>query len=311
MMKISKSKRQLAQLLIDAGVKEFPNGADWAAQGSTDLKASFYSGYKPNRGFGEDAFCGNYCGRCHDVQLPSLINNWYQTVLSCDEFDQIVAEIVADAVRDADGWIEWSGGECPVGEGDRIDVKFSAGDKLFNVDSCWDWGEDVDGCNIIAYRLHKPEQVETVEYNDSGVVYTGPVQSAPQFCESVMRTIPEPEAKPTIDQLLQDWRNADDFAKRKQEEADEAAAMRDERWSAVQVRAGEIGVAVGLCESVAAEPEQVNPVKPVKPVMTGRFRNAKIGSPKHYIYNKGLSDEICDECGKRFGAHFDTDCNPR
>ena len=96
MMKISKSKRQLAQMLIDAGVKEFPNGADWAAQGSTDLKASFYSGYKPNRGFGEDAFCGNYCGRCHDVQLPSLINNWYQTVLSCDEFDQIVAEIVAE-----------------------------------------------------------------------------------------------------------------------------------------------------------------------------------------------------------------------
>lgn len=114
--------------------------------------------------------------------------------------------------------------------------------------------------------------------------------------------------KPTLDQLLQDWRNADDYAQRKQAEADEAAAMRDERWKAVQARAGEVGVTVGLCESVAADPEQV---KPVKPVMTGKFRNAKIGSPKHYISKKGWSDEICDECGKRFGAHFDTDCNPR
>ena len=60
---------------------------------------------------------------------------------------------------------------------------------------------------------------------------------------------PEPEAKPTIDQLLQDWRNADDYAKRKQAEADEAAAMRDERWNAVQARAGEIGVTVGRCDS--------------------------------------------------------------
>lgn len=292
MMKISKSKRQLAQMLIDAGVKVFPNGADWAAQGSTDLKASFYSGYKPNRGFGEGAFCGNYCGRCHDVQLPSLINNWYQTVLSCDEFDQIVAEIVADAVRDADGWIEWNGGKCPVGGDVLVCCKLRSGKvsiTTYHAGSL-SWRHNGNAADIIAYRLHKQ-------------------QPKPEFCESVMRTIPEPEAKPTIDRLLQDWRNADDFAKRKQAEADEAAAMRDERWQAVQDRAGEVGVTVGLCESVAAEPEQVKPAKPARPVMTGKFRNAKIGSPKHYISNKGWSGEICDECGRRFGEHFDTNCN--
>ena len=74
-------------------------------------------------------------------------------------------------------------------------------------------------------------------------LYPAP-DAKPELCESVMRTIPEPEAKPTIDQLLQDWRNADDFAKRKRAEADEAAAMRDERWEAVQGRAGEMGVTV-------------------------------------------------------------------
>lgn len=248
MMKISKSKHQLAQLLIDAGVKEFPNGADWAAQGSTDLKASFYSGYKPNRGFGEDALCGNYCGRCHDVQLPSLINNWYQTVLSRAEFDQIVA----DAVLDADGWIEWKGGECPVDVDALVCCKLRSGKVSITAyhAGILSWRNNGNAADIIAYRLHEPEQVETVEYNYPGVVYTGPVQS-----EFVV------DEKPTLDQLLQDWRNADDYAKRKQAEADEAAEMRDERWEAVQARAGEMGVTVGLCESVAAEPEQVKPVK--------------------------------------------------
>lgn len=165
------------------------------------------------------------------------------------------------------------------------------------------------GANIIAYRLHKPEQstVETRLADAVGIVKA----AAPALMSDEMKFTGDEvmgEIKPTLDQLLRDWRSADDFAKRKQAEADEAAAMRDERWSAVQARAGEVGVTVGLCESVAAEPEQV---KPVKPVMTGKFRNAKIGSPKHYISNKGWSDEICDECGKRFGAHFGTDCNPR
>lgn len=31
-MRISKSKRQLAQLLVEAGVAQFPEGANWAAQ---------------------------------------------------------------------------------------------------------------------------------------------------------------------------------------------------------------------------------------------------------------------------------------
>lgn len=221
MMKISKSKRQLAQLLIDAGVKEFPNGAAWAAQGSTDLKASFYSGYKPNRGFGEDAFCGNYCGRCHDVQLPSLINNWHQTVLSCDEFDQIVAEIVVDAVRDADGWIEWNGGDCPVDKYARIDIRMTGGTTHYDTDTNWGW--NADSFKITHYRLHKPQKSE------------------PQYCESVTRSIPEPIAAPTIEQLAADYRNAKDYAERKQLEADAAKVDADAKLKALEIAAEDLG----------------------------------------------------------------------
>lgn len=293
MMKISKCKRQLAQLLIEAGVTQFPHGAKWVAQCSKGKLASFYGGERPKHNRGESFHYGDYCGARHDVELPTLVQSWHQTVLSRAEFDQIVAETASDA----DGWIEWRGGERPVDVDALVCCKWRSGKVSITAyrAGSLSWRNNGNAEDIIAYRLHEPEQVETVEYNYSGVVYTGPVKS-----EFVV------DEKPTIDQLLQDWRNADDFAKRKQAEADEAAAMRDERWSAVQVRAGEVGVTVGLCESVAAEPEQVNPVKPV---MTGKFRNAKIGSPKHYISNKGWSDEICDECGKRFGAHFDTDCH--
>ena len=66
---------------------------------------------------------------------------------------------------------------------------------------------------------------------------------------------PMVEAKPTIDQLLQDWRNADDFAKRKQAEADEAGAMRDERWKVAQVKASELGVTIEVEAEKAEESE--------------------------------------------------------
>ena len=149
------------------------------------------------------------------------------------------------AAQDGDG----GGGECPVERESLVDYKLLSGGVCANGDAAgnliWRHGE-VGTSSIIAYRLHKPEQVETVEYNYLGVVYTGPVQS-----EFVV------DEKPTLDKLLQDWRNADDFAKRRQAEADEAAAMRDERWGAVQVRAGEMGVAVGRCDGMVDASELV------------------------------------------------------
>ena len=214
---ISKSKRQLAQLLTEAGVTQFPKGANWAAQCSKDTCASFYGGERPQHNRGESVHYGDYCGNRHDVKLPTLIPNWHQTVLSRDEFDQIVAETV---VPDSDGWVHISKAGCPVDPDDVIQVKFRNDDGSGLKPSkavVFSWAFDGSGCDVVAYRLHKPECVE-------------------------------PATTPTLDHLLQDWRNADDYAQRKQTEADEAASMRDERWQAVQARAGEMGVTVGRCE---------------------------------------------------------------
>lgn len=284
-MKISKSKRQLAQLLIEAGVKEFPNGANWAAQ---DRNASVtYFNDKPWR-------CGNSWEESGFESVGGFklegnaITGWHQTVLGRTEFNQIVAETSPDV----DGWIEWGGGDCPVDVDVLVCCKWRSGKLSITAyrAGSLSWRHNGNAADIIAYRLHKPERAECDDgdwiewkskfYGDMpvaadsevdilmrGVIYHRytagcwkhwgsttkyrvykPERRTMEFCESVTRTIPEPTTTPALDQLLQDWRNADDFAKRKQAEADEAAAMRDEWWNAVHARAGEIGVTVGRCE---------------------------------------------------------------
>ena len=146
-------------------------------------------------------------------------------------------------VPDADGWIEWRGGECPV-DGD-VNVKFWSGTiketpisahKLY-------WGHDGDISDIIAYRLHK--------------------QAKPEFCESVMRTIPEPGsidglcAKVTIEQLASDYRNKLDYANRKQDEADKASMESDAALSQLEDAIAAIGFVITPLAPTEKEPELV------------------------------------------------------
>ena len=65
---------------------------------------------------------------------------------------------------DADGWIEWHGGECPVGEGVAIDTMQRGGIQTNNTQKdgrgarLWQHGGYIS--DIIAYRTHQPEQEE-------------------------------------------------------------------------------------------------------------------------------------------------------
>lgn len=176
--------------------------------------------------------------------------NWHQTALSSEEYYQAYPK------ADADGWIEWQSpffGEMPVGENDVVDIR--VGDDIHTgfVANNWKmWGV------VTHYRLHKSEV-------------------RPEFCESVTRSIQEPEeifsesasiphamqcgcnivdAKPTIEQLAQSYRNAKDYAERLQKEADEAAKEADAKLGELE-RAGE---AIGLVIDIAKpdpEPELV------------------------------------------------------
>lgn len=73
-----------------------------------------------------------------------------------------------------DGWIEWGGGECPVPRGTLVDVRYRDGRQL-NALSANDgtlnprdasfvfWRNDGSEKDIIAYRLHQPQEVGQTE----------------------------------------------------------------------------------------------------------------------------------------------------
>ena len=235
-MKISKCKKELARIISDNG--GWPERALWAVQDNCIAFFRncivFFRGGKPEYKSGDRCWYSNCLdGACvGTITRDEKVTNWHQTILSREEYFHLYPS------PDADGWVEWGGGECPVGEDDRIDVKFSDCDTLFDVDSNWDWGGDVDMCNIIAYRLHKPEQ------------------SKPEFCESVMRSIPEPIAKPTIEQLAADYRNAKSHAERLQKEAGEASVKAESFAVEIRKKILELQELIGISKP-DSEPELV------------------------------------------------------
>lgn len=55
---------------------------------------------------------------------------------------------------DADGWIKWEGGECPVRKGEKFEVKYRGGAEVVYVAHYSSWNHLGDPDDIIAYRPH-------------------------------------------------------------------------------------------------------------------------------------------------------------
>lgn len=224
-MKLSKSKLALAKVINENGGWVESSGGEFAAQCSGG-EVSFWCG-KPSKGI--DEWIGDgFTGFQYDIKTTKKIPNWHQTILTREEYYHAYPK------ADADGWIEWNAdgkSDGPIGHDVHVDVKLRCGSEhlgqFLSSDSWMDlWGD----ASIVAYRLHKPEV-------------------KPEFCESVMRSIPEPGVKPTIEQLAQDYRNKLDYANRKQQEADDAKAAADAALGELE-RAGE---ALNLVISVAKQ----------------------------------------------------------
>jgi len=69
---------------------------------------------------------------------------------------------------DADGWIKWNGGECPVAYDAIAEVKFRNGHTNTNPADVWRWEDRTGSWSIIAYRIHQewPEdRVDVVGQN--------------------------------------------------------------------------------------------------------------------------------------------------
>ena len=252
-MKLSKSKLALAKLINENG--GWPEWAEWSCQINwNDPKVVFSrKTKKPYRRNGWGGWAADSGILEGGFLTDKKINNWHQCVLRREEYYQAYPK------AGADGWIEWGGGECPVDKDARIDIRMTGGKTYYDTDTHWGW--NADSFKITHYRLHKPEV-------------------KPEFCESVMRSIPEPEsidglcakvteenkhqhvdAKPTIEQLAQDYRNKLDYANRKQDEADKANMESDAALSQLEDAIAAIGFVITPLAATEKEPELVAAVK--------------------------------------------------
>ena len=212
-MKLSKSKLALAKVINENG-GWFGDAANAAQDKYGDV--DFYN-RKPRRIAGRDWWsAGGVIDGSRIRYDDGAIKNWHQTILSCEEYYHAYPK--AD-----DGWVEWNGGECPVCGDEDVDVVLVDGSTEHGIADEFDWHRDSGHLSVVSYRLHKPEV-------------------KPEFRESVMRSIPDPESKPTIEQLAQDYRNKLDFANSKQQEADEAKAAADAALSELERAGEEIGL---------------------------------------------------------------------
>ena len=255
-MKISNSKKALAKAIFNGNVSVGGwLGGRYACQ--QDDGEIWFANSKPKWQNGRGIFEAGYEDH---ITVGFLIINRHQTILSKDEYFHLYPV-------DDDGWIEWNGGERPVYDECLVDVKtrdgeIDCGDKAYY----WNWSHSNTSCKksrqIIAYRLHKPEV-------------------KPEFCESVTRSIPEPELddaesrltkaielvkaaaphmlsdkykfdgdevmgerNPSIEQLAADYRNKLDYANRKQQDADDAKSASDAALGDLEIAGDALGLAI-------------------------------------------------------------------
>lgn len=240
-MKISKRKKELARIISENG--GWRDGAEWAAQDSKmddyPLRICFYEN-KPKISKGDTRWIDEKFKKIvgDGIKADKQIPNWHQTILSREEYFHLYP------APDADGWIECNGCDQQIDQDAVVEVKFRDGQLGHNPETvrvwCWTHG----GCDddIIAYRLHKPEQAQP----------QSPVEMAFDIIKQGVKT----EAKPTIEQLAADYRNRKDYADRKQEEADAAKADADEALRKLELAGEAIGLIVTPVR-VEKEPEMV------------------------------------------------------
>jgi hypothetical protein len=224
-MKISNSKKQLAKIIHENG--GWRDG-EFAAQDG-DGGVGVYE-IKP-----EWNSLAKYWWRGAWVEwfLANKIKNHHQTVLSRAEYFHLYP------APDANGWIEWNGGECPVDGNEIIDIRYPESREEFGAKAKFRrWNHARNKGDIIAYRLHKPEK------------------SLEELCGEVKEENKHEhvEAKPTIEQLAADYRNAKDYADRKQQEADAAKADAEAKLAELVAAGKALGLALSVT-GAESEPE--------------------------------------------------------
>ena len=133
--------------LIDLLVKELPKRGGWPykAKESIEMHSDgdiFFDGDRAPDGF----------------NLPQCDDGW-RPGWGLSYSNEVTKEQYESALAASEGWIEWGGGECPIDETVRVDLKYRDGRSQSGkgLAQDWRWWHGGNCSDIIAYRLHKPD----------------------------------------------------------------------------------------------------------------------------------------------------------
>lgn len=160
--------------LIDLLVQElpkrggWPDGAECAVQ-DADYQLCFSSHSEVSINNKKTNWLdGQWSGGWSNPYLDDVADDRDSSIVTRDQYESALAaskEPLTGIV--VDDWIEWGGGECPVNASEMVDVIFGRGGIIStNIADCWRWNHSGTDSDIIAYRLHQPQEVEQAEADD-------------------------------------------------------------------------------------------------------------------------------------------------
>lgn len=102
-----------------------------------------------------------------------LASDYETAIITREQYEAALAEKEHplpwdDNCNDDDGWIDWSGGECPVPRDTLVEVKFPDGITSYDAQPAGSYRWTLRNCvtDIAAYRLHQPQEVEMIPLDE-------------------------------------------------------------------------------------------------------------------------------------------------
>lgn len=155
--------------LIDILVEELPKRGGWPEgasrlaqdpDGDIQMLSDRHAYLVPVgwTGDGREDFHGQYAAR----KIEPLASDYTTAIITREQYEAALA-------AKNEGWIKWGGGECPVSDSTIVEVRYRNGEvKAAAPADFYEWGHGrphfvTTGRDIIAYRLHKPQQEERLE----------------------------------------------------------------------------------------------------------------------------------------------------
>ena len=150
--------------LVDILVEELPKRGGWpdgvryiTQDNGYDTYKGTICGYDSLPEFNRKIWLSNKPDRHANVvimRINNIASDYTTAIITREQYESALA-------AKNEGWIEWGGGLIPISTNTFVDVKFNNGDvRLGKIAGEYSWEHVWEDSNIIAYRLHQPQEAE-------------------------------------------------------------------------------------------------------------------------------------------------------